>query len=154
MSLMIFGYVILVVVRELTIFFIYTTRTDYAHNFARWGDTIVDLSSQYHYSDQVHWHFSPVNRGSSHSGSLSSLFNPSSSGYSSRHTPTINTSYTSKFLSIPIHNNHNASLLSSYTRPTTGYLMLSISFLLYEEHKSSHHLGAWLWFMTELESPS
>lgn len=113
----------------------------YPSNSSR--DIMVNSSSQYHYPDQGNWQFSPVSNGSSssHSGSLSSLLNPSSSGYSSRPTPTINTSYTSPFASMPMQNDHNASSLSPDSRPTTGYSISSVSSLPYEEHNSSsHHL--------------
>ena len=106
-------------------------------------DIMVNNSSRYHYTDQGNWQFSSVSNGSSssHSGSLSSLLNPSSSGYSSRPTPTINTLYTSPFVSMPIHNEHNSSSLSPESRPTTGYSMSSVSSLLYEDHSSLHHVG-------------
>ena len=77
-------------------------------------DIMVNNSSWYHYTDQGNWQFSSVSNGSSssHSGSLSSLLNPSSSGYLLCLTPTINTLYTSLFMSMPIHNEHNLSSLS------------------------------------------
>lgn len=103
-------------------------------------------SSQYSYPEQNNWSFSPNNGGSSsHNGSLSSLLNPSSSGYS-RPAPTINTSYASPFSNMPMHGEHSASSLSPDSRPTTGYSISSVSSLPYEDHlhdysrpNSSHH---------------
>ena len=77
---------------------------------------------------------------SSHSGSLSLLLNPSSSGYLLCLTPTINTLYTSLFMSMPIHNEHNLSSLSPESWPTTGYSMSSVSSLMYKDHSSLHRV--------------
>ncbi|KAF8897365.1 HSF-type DNA-binding-domain-containing protein [Infundibulicybe gibba] len=106
-------------------------------------------SPQYSYSEHNNWHFSPASNGStsSHNGSLSSLLNPSSSGYT-RPAPTINTSYASPFSSMPMQAEHSASSMSPDSRPTTGYSMSSVSSLPYpEDHlhsdysrpNSSHH---------------
>lgn len=97
-------------------------------------------SSQYPYQEQNSWSFSPVSNGStsSHSGSLSSLLNPSSSGYS-RPTPTINTSYGSPFSSMPMQSEHSASSMSPDSRPNTGYSMSSVSSLPYEDSHHIHH---------------
>ena len=111
-------------------------------------DMIVS-SSQYPYQEQNNWSFSPTTNGSSssHNGSLSSLLNPSSSGYS-RPTPTINTSYGSPFSSMPMHSEHSGSSLSPDSRPNTGYSMSSVSSIppYQDEHlhdysrpNSSHH---------------
>ncbi|TFK76079.1 hypothetical protein BDN72DRAFT_831521 [Pluteus cervinus] len=90
-------------------------------------------SSQYGYSEQNNWSFSAPSSGgsSSHNGSLSSLLNPSSSGYS-RPAPTINTSYGSPFSSMPMQE-HNASSVSPDSRPTTGYSISSVSSLPYQD---------------------
>ncbi|KAF8639698.1 hypothetical protein AX17_000960 [Amanita inopinata Kibby_2008] len=90
--------------------------------------------SQYTYSDQNSWSFAPTNNGSSssHGGSLSSLLNPSSSGYS-RPNPTINTSYASPFSSMPMHAEHSASSLSPDSRPATGYSIASASSMPYQD---------------------
>ncbi|EGO01842.1 hypothetical protein SERLA73DRAFT_166349 [Serpula lacrymans var. lacrymans S7.3] len=97
-------------------------------------------SSQYPYTEQ-NWSFSPVSNSSSssHSGSLSSLLNPSSTGYPARPTPTINTSYTSSFSAMPMHNDHSASSLSPDSRPTTGYSISSVSSLPYDDNAPSQH---------------
>lgn len=97
-------------------------------------------SSQYPYSDQQNWQFSqPTNGASSnHSGSLSSLLNPSSSAYASRPAPTISTTYSnSPFAAMAMHN-HSASSLSPDSRPTTGYSMSSVSSLPYEDSHLGH----------------
>ncbi|THH10250.1 hypothetical protein EW146_g8435 [Bondarzewia mesenterica] len=97
------------------------------------------MPSQYTYGpEQSNWQFSPVSSGSSsgHSGSLSSLLNPSSSGYPPSR-PTINTSYSSSLSSVSMQ--HSASSLSPDSRPATGYS--SISSITYEEgngHGYSH----------------
>ena len=106
-------------------------------------DMMNTSSSQYPYTDQGNWQFSPVSNGSSsnHSGSLSSLLNPSSAGYPSRPTPTINTSYSTPFSAMSMHNEHSAASLSPDSRPTTGYSMSSVSSLPYDDSNSSHHLG-------------
>ena len=73
---------------------------------------------------------------SSHSGTLSSLLNlPTSNGYSTRPTPTINTSYTPSYLNVSMHSNHTSPSLSpdTHSRPTTGYSISSVSSLPYEE---------------------
>lgn len=104
---------------------------------------MVTSSSQYPYNEQQNWQFSPTSNGSSssHGGSLSSLLNPSSSAYSGRPTPTINTSYSSPFAAMPMHHEHSSSSVSPDSRPTTGYSMSSVSSLPYEEnHPSSQHL--------------
>lgn len=96
------------------------------------------------YSEQGNsWNFSPVSSSSSsHNGSLSSLLNPSShsNGYSSRPTPTINTSYSSPFSSMPMQE-HSASSLSpdSHSRPTTGYSMTSVSSIGYPDDRMDYH---------------
>lgn len=103
-------------------------------------------SSQYPYSEQNNWGSYPSSNGnsSSHSGSLSSLLNPSSSGYS-RPAPTINTSYGSPFSSMPMQE-QNTSSVSPDSRPTTGYSISSMSSLPYQDDlhdysrpNSSHH---------------
>ncbi|KAJ8495904.1 hypothetical protein ONZ45_g12674 [Pleurotus djamor] len=106
-------------------------------------------SSHYSYPDtHQSWSFSSVGNGgsSSHNGSLSSLLNPSSSGYSARPTPTINTSYASPFSAMPLQSEHSASSLSPDSRPATGYSLSSVSSLPYDEGmqdysrpSSSHH---------------
>lgn len=101
----------------------------------------VTSSSQYTYPDQNNWQFSPNGSSSSHSGSLSSLLNPSSSGYS-RPTPTINTSYASSpFSAMPLHHEHSSSL-SPDSRPTTGYSMSSVSSLPYDDGHLTHDYGS------------
>ncbi|XP_006460179.1 hypothetical protein AGABI2DRAFT_191939 [Agaricus bisporus var. bisporus H97] len=105
------------------------------------------VSSQYPYSEQNNWASYPSSNGnsSSHGGSLSSLLNPSSSGYS-RPTPTINTSYGSPFSSVPMQE-QSASSVSPDSRPATGYSIASMSSLPYQEDlhhdyarpNSSHH---------------
>jgi len=64
-------------------------------------------------------------------------------GYSTRPTPTINTSYGSPFSSIPMQGEHSASSLSPDSRPTTGYSMSSVSSIPYHDDysrpSSSHH---------------
>lgn len=109
----------------------------YSHPTHSHNDTIVQ-SSQYPYSDQS-WSFSPNGSSPSHSGSLSSLLNPQSSSGYSRPTPTINTSYTSNYSGISVHNDHSPPSLSPDSRPTTGYSMSSVSSLPYEE--THHHHG-------------
>ncbi|KAK0490712.1 HSF-type DNA-binding-domain-containing protein [Armillaria novae-zelandiae] len=104
--------------------------------------------SSYQEPQNSNW-FPPVNNGSSsHNGSLSSLLNPSSNGGYSRPTPTINTSYSSPFSSMPMQTEHSASSLSpdSHSRPTTGYSMSSVSSMPYQDEyhsnsrpSSSHH---------------
>lgn len=103
-------------------------------------------SSQYGYSEQNNWGSYPSANGnsSSHNGSLSSLLNPSSSGYS-RPNPTINTSYGSPFSSMPLQE-QNTSSVSPDSRPTTGYSISSMSSLPYQDDlhdysrpNSSHH---------------
>ncbi|KAJ8698116.1 hypothetical protein PTI98_004859 [Pleurotus ostreatus] len=91
--------------------------------------------SQYSYGEpHQNWSFSPTSNGSSssHNGSLSSLLNPSSSGYSARPTPTINTSYASPFSAMPMQSEHSASSMSPDSRPTTGYSLSSVS-MSYED---------------------
>lgn len=97
------------------------------------GRDMLVSSSQYGYSEQNNWpSFSHNTTGSSsHNGSLSSLLNPSTNGYS-RPTPTINTSYASPFSSIPMQE-HSASSMSPDSRPTTGYSMSSVSSLPYQD---------------------
>ncbi|KAI6047363.1 HSF-type DNA-binding-domain-containing protein [Pisolithus marmoratus] len=95
-------------------------------------------TSQYSYPDHS-WSFSPNSSASSHSGSLSSLLNPSASnGFSTRPNPTINTSYTS-YSGVSMHSDHTPPSLSpdTHSRPTTGYSISSVSSLPYEE--SPHH---------------
>ncbi|KAJ3554949.1 hypothetical protein NP233_g12317 [Leucocoprinus birnbaumii] len=103
------------------------------------------MSSQYPYSEQNNWGSYPASNSnnSSHSGSLSSLLNPSSSGYS-RPTPTINTSYGSPFSSMPMQEQNSS--VSPDSRPATGYSISSMSSLPYQEDlhdysrpNSSHH---------------
>lgn len=119
----------------------FNTMSSYSSN----RDMMV-TSPQYPYQDQPNWSFSQSNGStSSHNGSLSSLLNPSSSGYA-RPTPTINTSYASPFSSMPMQE-HSASSLSPDSRPNTGYSMSSVSSLPYhDDHlhdysrpNSSHH---------------
>ena len=100
---------------------------------------MVVPSSQYPY-EQNSWGFSTVGHGTSsgHSGSLSSLLNPSSSGFHSRPTPAINTSYASPFSSMPMQGDHSTSSVSPDSRPTTGYSMSSVSSLPYDDNGSSH----------------
>ncbi|TFY79400.1 hypothetical protein EWM64_g4613 [Hericium alpestre] len=95
-------------------------------------------SSQYPaYQEQNQWSFSPVSSGSSsHSGSLSSLLNPPSSGYPPAR-PTINTSYPSSISSVSMQ--HSASSLSPDSRPATGYSVSSISSLTYEDGNAHHY---------------
>lgn len=97
-------------------------------------------SSQYPYQEQNNWSFSPTTNGSSssHNGSLSSLLNPSSSGYS-RPTPTINTSYGSPFSSMPMHSEHSSSSLSPDSRPNTGYSISSVSSIPPYQDDHLHH---------------
>ncbi|THH15023.1 hypothetical protein EW146_g5395 [Bondarzewia mesenterica] len=93
------------------------------------------MPSQYTYSpEQSNWQFSSVSSGSSsgHSGSPSSLLNPSSSGYPPSH-PTINASYSSSISSISMQ--HSASLLSPDSWLAMGYS--SIYSITYEE--GNHH---------------
>ncbi|KAJ2916488.1 hypothetical protein MD484_g3928, partial [Candolleomyces efflorescens] len=90
------------------------------------------LSSQYSYPEQGSWSFSG-NSASNHNGSLSSLLNPSSSGYSRPAAPTINTSYASPFSSMPLQGEHSASSLSPDSRPATGYSMTSVSSMPYAD---------------------
>ncbi|KAG5637058.1 hypothetical protein H0H81_005970 [Sphagnurus paluster] len=101
-------------------------------------DMIVS-SSQYPYNDQPSWSYSQNSNGStsSHNGSLSSLLNPSGGGYS-RPNPTINTSYSSPFSSMPMQAEHSASSLSPDSRPTTGYSMSSVSSLPYHDDHIQH----------------
>ena len=102
-------------------------------------------SSHYPYSEQNNWGSYPANSGnaSSHGGSLSSLLNPSGTGYS-RPTPTINTSYGSPFSSMPMQDQNSS--VSPDSRPATGYSISSISSIQYQEDlhdysrpNSSHH---------------
>ncbi|KAF7983978.1 hypothetical protein HWV62_18422 [Athelia sp. TMB] len=113
--------------------------TSPAYHYSR---DMMASSSQYPYSDQQNWQqFSqPSNGASNHSGSLSSLLNPSSSAYASRPAPTINTTYNnSPFAAMAMHN-HSASSLSPDSRPTTGYSMASsVSSLPYEDSHLGHH---------------
>jgi hypothetical protein len=101
-------------------------------------------SSHYSYPDQGSWssNFPNVSGNATSSGhtggSLSSLLNPSSGGYPSRPTPSINTSYASPFSSMPMHNEHSASSVSPDSRPTTGYSMSSVSSMPYDD-SASHH---------------
>ncbi|KAF4620020.1 hypothetical protein D9613_005494 [Agrocybe pediades] len=109
------------------------------HHLSSYSNT---SQSQYSYpSDQSSWSYH--NNSSSHNGgSLSSLLNPSSNGYS-RPTPTpINTSYASPFSSMPMQGEHSASSLSPDSRPTTGYSMSSVSSMYHDDYSrpsSSHH---------------
>jgi hypothetical protein len=113
-------------------------------NYSNGNRDMMVSSSQYPYSEQNNWGSYPGNNGnsSSHGGSLSSLLNPSSSGYS-RPTPTINTSYGSPFSSMPMQEQNSS--VSPESRPTTGYSMSSMSSLPYQEDieysrpNSSHH---------------
>jgi len=103
-------------------------------------DMVVPSSqSQYSY-EQNNWAFSSLGSGSTsnHSSSLSSLLNPSSSGYHSRPTPTISTTYASPFSSMPMQSDHSASSVSPDSRPTTGYSMSSVSSLTYDDSSTSH----------------
>ncbi|KAI0069020.1 hypothetical protein BV25DRAFT_1817946, partial [Artomyces pyxidatus] len=99
------------------------------------GRDMMVSSSQYSYPEQNTWSFSPVSSGSSssHSGSLSSLLNPSSSGYPPAR-PTINTSYPSSLSSVSMQ--HSASSLSPDSRPATGYSVSSMSSMAYDD---AHH---------------
>jgi hypothetical protein len=96
-------------------------------------------SPQYPYQEQNNWSFSPATNGSSSSnnGSLSSLLNPSSSGYT-RPTPTINTSYGSPFSSMPMHSEHSGSL-SPDSRPNTGYSISSVPSIPSYQDDHLHH---------------
>ncbi|PPQ75123.1 hypothetical protein CVT24_010037 [Panaeolus cyanescens] len=100
-----------------------------------------DISQYSSYPEQNNWSFNNGN-STSHNGSLSSLLNPSSNGYS-RPTPTINTNYASPFSSMPMQGEHSASSLSPDSRPTTGYSMSSVSSMPYQDDysrpSSSHH---------------
>jgi len=114
------------------------------HHMSNYSNSSRDMvSSQYSYPEQNNWSsYSSTNGSSSHSGSLSSLLNPSSNGYS-RPAPTINTSYASPFSSMPMQGEHSASSLSPDSRPTTGYSMSSVSSMPYQDDysrpSSSHH---------------
>lgn len=121
-----------------------TPSSNYHHmpTYANSNRDIVVNSSQYtSYPEQNNWSFNNPN-SSSHNGSLSSLLNPSSNGYS-RPTPTINTNYASPFSSMPMQGEHSASSLSPDSRPTTGYSMSSVSSMPYQDEysrpSSSHH---------------
>jgi hypothetical protein len=72
---------------------------------------------QYGYTDQSNW---PTSTGG-HSGSLSSLLNPSSSHgqHQGRPTPMIDTSYSAP--SFFLQAEHSASSISPDSRPNTGY---------------------------------
>jgi hypothetical protein len=115
------------------------------HNTSR---ELLVPSSQYPYPDQGTWssNFPSVNGngGSSvHSGSLSSLLNPSTSGHFPRPAPSINTSYASPFSSMPMpmHNeSHSASSVSPDSRPTTGYSVSSVSSMAYDDGQHGAHL--------------
>lgn len=97
------------------------------------------LSSHYPYNEQTSWSFTGNSAASSHNGSLSSLLNPSSGGYS-RPAPTINTSYGSPFSSMPLQGEHNSSSLSPDSRPATGYSMSSVSSMPYaDDHMHSDY---------------
>ncbi|KAF8665747.1 hypothetical protein AX16_000195 [Volvariella volvacea WC 439] len=95
-------------------------------------------SSQYGYPEQNSWSFpsAPNSSSSSHNGSLSSLLNPTSSGYS-RPNPTINAPYPAPFTSMPMQE-HSASSMSPDSRPTTGYSMSSVSSLPYQDDHLQH----------------
>ncbi|KXN86355.1 Heat shock factor protein 4 [Leucoagaricus sp. SymC.cos] len=106
----------------------------------------ISHPNSYHSSHSLH---TPIDDAPSsgafniHSGSLSSLLNPSSSGYS-RPAPTINTSYGSPFSSMPMQEQNSS--VSPESRPTTGYSISSMSSLPYQEDlheysrpNSSHH---------------
>ena len=115
------------------------------HSMSSYSNSTRDIvvpSSQYSYPEQNNWSFTSNGGSSSHSGSLSSLLNPTN-GYSTRPTPTINTSYGSPFSSIPMQGEHSASSLSPDSRPTTGYSMSSVSSIPYQDDysrpSSSHH---------------
>ncbi len=91
------------------------------------------------------WAFSPVSAGGSttsgHSGSLSSLLNPSGNQYA-RGTLAA-ASYASPYGSMAAQGNHSTSSLSPDSRPTTGYSVSSMSSLPYEtEGTSVHHGGS------------
>jgi hypothetical protein len=95
-------------------------------------DMILPSPSHYSYSDQgSHWSYPTSGASSASSGSLSSLLNPhtsSTSGYTARPTPHINTysSYPSlPAISRPAH--HGGG--SPESRPTTGYSVSSLSSL-------------------------
>ena len=93
----------------------------------------VSSSQPYSYTEQS-W-------TSGHSGSLSSLLNPpTSNGYSTRPTPTINTSYTPSYSNVSMHSDHTPPSLSpdTHSRPTTGYSISSVSSLPYEESPTHH----------------
>ena len=118
------------------------------HSISSYSSSARDMvvpSNQYsNGTEQNNWStFSNgYNGSSSHNGSLSSLLNPSHNGYS-RPNPTINTSYTSPFSSMPLQSEHSASSLSPDSRPTTGYSISSVSSLPYQDDysrpSSSHH---------------
>lgn len=100
----------------------------------------VSSSQSYSYTEPG-WSFSPNNSTSSHSGSLSSLLNPpTGSAYSTRPTPTINTSYTPSYSSVSMHSDNTPPSLSpdTHSRPTTGYSISSVSSLPYEESPPHH----------------
>ncbi|KAI0269232.1 HSF-type DNA-binding-domain-containing protein [Gloeopeniophorella convolvens] len=90
-------------------------------------------SSTYSYPEQNNWSFSPISSGSSssHSGSLTSLLNPSNGSAYPPTRPTINTSYPSSLSSVSMQ--HSASSLSPDSRPATGYSVSSMSSLPYDD---------------------
>ncbi|KLO12816.1 hypothetical protein SCHPADRAFT_828865 [Schizopora paradoxa] len=97
-------------------------------------------------SESNTWAFSPVSAGGStssgHSGSLSSLLNPSGNQYT-RGTLAAASAYASPYGSMPAQGNHSTSSLSPDSRPTTGYSVSSMSSLPYEtEGTSVHHGGS------------
>ncbi|KAA1466143.1 hypothetical protein DENSPDRAFT_14917 [Dentipellis sp. KUC8613] len=98
-------------------------------------DMMVPSSQYPPYPEQTSWSFSPVSSGSS-SASLSSLLNPSSSGYPPAR-PTINTSYPSSLSSVSMQ--HSASSVSPDSRPATGYSVSSMSSLTYEDSNAHHY---------------
>ncbi|KAF9535101.1 HSF-type DNA-binding-domain-containing protein [Crepidotus variabilis] len=117
------------------------------HPISNYSSSTRDMvvpSNQYSNTEQNSWsNFSNGYSGSSsHNGSLSSLLNPSSNGYS-RPAPTIQTNYSSPFSSMPLQGEHSASSLSPDSRPTTGYSMASVSSMPYQDDYSrpgsSHH---------------
>ena len=111
---------------------------------ARESMMLPSPSSQYQYPDQQsNWSFSAGAASTAHSsGSLSSLLNPSSNGYSNSTRPqpsAINTAYTSSYAPLS-RSHHSAGPVSPDSRPTSGYSASSMSSLPtpYEDSNSQH----------------
>ncbi|KAH9943077.1 HSF-type DNA-binding-domain-containing protein [Epithele typhae] len=101
--------------------------------------------SSYQYPDQQsNWSFSPSSASNAHSsGSLSSLLNPSSNGYSGSARPqpsAINTYSSSSYAPIG-RGHHSAGPVSPDSRPTSGYSASSMSSLPtpYEDSNAGHY---------------